>query len=152
MTLPIKGGKVGTPYRKQGSWWSDGIHKGVDFPCPAGTDVLAIADGKVIGIGCWGSAFGKESVVIKHGELYVIYAHLMKCLVKVGDKIVQGQHIGESGGRVDTAEHKAHDGNTSGPHLHVEAHTKPNWSKNGHVDPMPLINSGPAKKTTTPKK
>lgn len=149
MASPIKNGKITTPYKKTGSWWSDGIHKGVDIATPAGTDVLAVADGKVVGIGTWGPAFGVESVIIKHGDLYAIYAHLSKALVKVGDKVVLGQHIGESGGRVDTAEHKKHDGNVSGPHLHFEVHGRPNWSRNGHVDPMALINSGPAKKATT---
>lgn len=143
MVMPIKNGKVTTGYKKAGAWWSDGIHKGIDIACPAGTDVLAVADGKVIGIGTWGAAFGIESVIVKHGDVYAIYAHLSKALVKVGDKIKSGQHIGESGGRVDTAEHKKHDGNVSGPHLHFEVQKAPNWNRKGHIDPMTLINSGP---------
>lgn len=162
MALPIKNGKPGTGYRVHGAVWSYGYHKGIDFPCPVGTDVLAVADGRCIGIGSWGSAFGPESVIIKHGGYYAIYAHLSKALIKVGDVVTVGQHIGESGGRPGGI-----DGNVTGPHLHFEVLTQPNWSPFMNVDPAKLLNtpgpfikptpakkttSGPAKKTTPKKK
>lgn len=135
MALPIKGGKVGTPYGKKGDAWSHGIHKGVDFPCKAGTDVLAVADGEVVGIGTWGSAFGTHSVIVKHGKVWAVYAHLMKALVKKGDKIKKGQHIGESGGRAGHPE----DGNVFGEHLHFEVQKSANWAWDNHTDPKPLL-------------
>lgn len=142
--IPIKDGKVSCPYGKQGSAWSLGIHKGIDYACPAGTPVLAAAPGKVQGIGTWGSAFGKESVIIKHEvnghNYYAIYAHLSSAGVKVGDVVKAGQVIGKSGGRVDTAEHKKHDGNTTGPHLHFEVLKQANWSATAHISPDVLLN------------
>lgn len=142
--IPIKDGKVSCPYGKHGTAWSHGIHKGIDYACPAGTSVVAAADGKVTGIGSWGSAFGKESVIIKHDveghSYYAIYAHLSKALVKVGDLVKIGQEIGKSGGRVDTPEHKKHDGNTTGPHLHFEVLKQANWSPFAHIPPDVLLN------------
>jgi murein DD-endopeptidase MepM/ murein hydrolase activator NlpD len=136
MALPIKGGKVGTPYGKKGDAWSHGIHKGVDFPCKAGTDVLAVAGGNVVGIGTWGAAFGKYSVIVHHpGFGYAVYAHLMKALVKVGDKVTKGQHIGESGGRAGHPE----DGNVFGEHLHFELQKTGSWAWDGHVDPKVIL-------------
>lgn len=139
MALPIKGGKIGTPYGKKGDVWSHGIHKGVDFPCKAGTDVLAAVGGKVVGIGTWGAAFGAHSVIIEssiNGKKYwAIYAHLMKALVKVGDKVTKGQHIGESGGRAGHPE----DGNVFGEHLHFEVQKTANWAWDGHLDPKVLF-------------
>ena len=132
MALPIKGGKIGTPYGKKGDAWSYGIHKGVDIPCKAGTDVLAVAGGNVVGIGTWGAAFGRSSIIIQHpGFGYAVYAHLMKSLVKVGDKVVKGQHIGESGGRAGHPE----DGNVFGEHLHFELQKTATWSGVGHINP-----------------
>jgi murein DD-endopeptidase MepM/ murein hydrolase activator NlpD len=141
MALPIAGGKVGTPYGKTGSAWSHGIHKGVDFPCKAGTDVLAAANGKVIGIGSWGSAFGTSSVIVEHDlnghKYWAVYAHLMKALVKKGDSITKGQHIGESGGRAGHPE----DGNVFGEHLHFEVQKTAGWAWDGHLDPQVLLNA-----------
>jgi len=47
MGLPIKDGKITTPYRKKGKMWSKGYHTGVDFAVPVGTEVIAVADGKL---------------------------------------------------------------------------------------------------------
>lgn len=139
MALPIADGKIGTPYKAKGKHWSGGIHKGVDFPTPAGSDVLACADGVVAGIGMWGAAFGKNSVLVKHKvggkDLWCIYAHNMKALVAKGDKVTKGQHIAESGGRPGHPE----DGNVTGEHLHIECRLVPNWAQDNHVDPKPLL-------------
>lgn len=142
--IPIKNGKVSCPYGKHGTAWSMGIHKGIDFACPAGTPVMAAADGKVTGIGSWGPAFGVESVIIKHdvdGHVYyAIYAHLSKADVKVGAVVKKGDIIGKSGGRIDTAANKKHDGNTTGPHLHFEVLKQANWSPTAHISPDVLLN------------
>jgi len=55
MALPIKDGKITTAYKKLGKMWSKGYHTGVDFAVPEGTDVLAVADGKVANAN-WGKA------------------------------------------------------------------------------------------------
>lgn len=127
MGLPIKGGKITTAYKKPGKMWSKGYHTGVDFAVPVGTDVLAVADG-VIENANWGAAYGTQLVQKVDGG-WVIYAHLSKALVKAGDKVKKGQHIGESGNT----------GNSSGPHLHFEMRNNIRWSAGEDIDPAKVL-------------
>ena len=129
MALPIKNGKVTTPYKKLGKMWSKGYHTGVDFAVPVGTDVLAVADGK-IEVANWGAAYGTQLVQKVEGG-WVIYAHLSKALVKAGDKVKKNQHIGESGNT----------GNSSGPHLHFEMRDNIRWSAGKDIDPAKVLAS-----------
>lgn len=127
MGLPIKGGKITTAYKKPGKMWSKGYHTGVDFAVPVGTDVIAVADG-VIENANWGAAYGTQLVQKVDGG-WVIYAHLSKALVKPGDKVKKGQHIGESGNT----------GNSSGPHLHFEMRNNIRWSAGEDIDPAKVL-------------
>ena len=129
MALPIKNGKVTTPYKKLGKMWSKGYHTGVDFAVPVGTDVLAVADGKIEAAN-WGAAYGTQLVQKVEGG-WVIYAHLSKALVKAGDKVKKNQHIGESGNT----------GNSSGPHLHFEMRDNIRWSAGKDIDPAKILAS-----------
>ena len=129
MGLPIKGGKITTAYKKPGKMWSKGYHTGVDFAVPVGTDVIAVADG-VIENANWGAAYGTQLVQKVDGG-WVIYAHLSKALVKPGDKVKKGQHIGESGNT----------GNSSGPHLHFEMRNNIRWSSGHDIDPAKVLAS-----------
>ena len=127
MGLPIKDGKITTAYKKKGKMWSKGYHTGIDFAVAQGTDVIAVAPG-VIANSNWGKAYGVQlvqEVLYKGKKFYVIYAHLSKALVKIGDKVVKGQHIGESGNT----------GNSSGPHLHFEVRNNIRWSAGKDVNP-----------------
>ena len=86
-------------------------HKGTDYAAPAGTPVVATADGKVIFSGRKGS-FGKL-IVITHGEKFETkYAHLKDYArgIKEGVRVHQGQVIGYVGST----------GGATGPHLHYE--------------------------------
>lgn len=129
MALPIKDGKITTPYKKAGKMWSKGYHTGVDFAVPVGTDVIAVADGKIEAAN-WGAAYGTQLVQKVEGG-WVIYAHLSKALVKAGDKVTKGQHIGESGNT----------GNSSGPHLHFEMRDNIRWSAGKDIDPAKVLAS-----------
>ncbi len=129
MGLPIKGGKVTTPYHKAGKMWSKGYHTGVDFAAPVGTDIIAVADGKIEAAN-WGASYGTQLVCKVEGG-WVIYAHLSKALVKAGDKVTKGQHIGESGNT----------GNSSGPHLHFEMRDNIRWSAGKDIDPAKILAS-----------
>lgn len=78
-------------------------------------EVWAAADGVVIkaSSGTYGGGYGNH-VIIDHGDgLETLYAHLDHLTVKVGDKVTQGQVIGQMGntGRVYGA---------TGIHLHWE--------------------------------
>lgn len=127
MALPIKDGKITTAYGKKGKMWSKGYHTGVDFAVPVGTDVLAVADGKIEAAN-WGKAYGTQLVQKVEGG-WVIYAHLSKALVKAGEKVTKGQHIGESGNT----------GNSSGPHLHFEMRDNIRWSAGKDIDPKAIL-------------
>ena len=127
MALPIKDGKITTPWNKKGRHWSTGFHTGVDFAVPQGTDVLAVANG-VIEAANWGKAYGVQ-IVQKIEAGWFIYAHLSKSLVKPGDIITKGQYIGESGNT----------GNSTGAHLHVELRTAKRWSSGKPIDPAGVL-------------
>lgn len=129
MGLPIKDGKITTAYKKEGKMWSKGYHTGVDFACKEGTDILAVADGKVEAAN-WGKSYGTQ-IVQKVTGGWVIYAHLSKSLVKAGDMLTKGQHIGESGNT----------GNSSGPHLHFEMRDNIRWSAGKDIDPSAVLAS-----------
>lgn len=131
MALPIKDGKITTKYKKLGKMWSKGYHTGVDFAVPSGTDILAVDDG-VIANANWGKSYGTQivqQVTVNDQKRWVIYAHLTKSLVKPGDAVVKGQHIGESGNT----------GNSSGPHLHFEMRDNIRWSAGADCDPVEIL-------------
>jgi len=127
MALPIKNGKISTPYGKAGSKWSTGAHTGVDFAVPIGTPVLSVADGTVVNAN-WGKAYGNQVICTAPGG-YVIYAHLNKVRVKPGMVVKKGQIVGESG----------NSGNSSGPHLHLELRDNIRWSSGKAKDPKDLL-------------
>jgi murein DD-endopeptidase MepM/ murein hydrolase activator NlpD len=129
MALPIKNGKITTPFGKVGKHWSSGKHLGVDFACKIGTPVLAVADGKITN-STWGKAYGKQ-IVQKVDGGFVIYAHLNALRVKPGQKVTKGQIIGESGNT----------GNSTGPHLHLEYRNQARWTGGTAMDPKDLLAS-----------
>lgn len=129
MASPIAGKTPSTPYKKKGRHWSKGYHTGVDYAVPTGTNVLAVADGKIENA-TWGSAYGTQLVQKVDGGWF-IYAHLSKALVKAGDKVKKGQHIAESGNT----------GNSTGPHLHVELRNNIRWSAGEDLDPAAILGS-----------
>jgi len=87
------------------------------------------ADGKVANAN-WGKSYGTQIVQKLEGQnAWVIYAHLSKSLVKPGDEIKKGQHIGESGNT----------GNSSGPHLHFEMRDNIRWSAGKDLDPKAVL-------------
>ena len=127
MGLPIKNGKITTRYKKKGKMWSKGYHTGVDFAVPTGTEIIAVADGKIESAN-WGKSYGIQAIQKVEGG-WVIYAHLSKLNVKAGDKVVAGQKIGESGNT----------GNSSGPHLHFEMRDNIRWSAGKDLNPSGIL-------------
>ena len=127
MGLPIKDGKITTHYKKLGKMWSKGYHTGVDFAVKEGTEVVAVADGKIEPAN-WGKSYGTQAVQKVDGG-WVIYAHLSKLDVKPGDVVKAGQRIGASGNT----------GNSSGPHLHFEMRDNIRWSAGKDLDPSGIL-------------
>jgi murein DD-endopeptidase MepM/ murein hydrolase activator NlpD len=107
--------------------WSKGYHTGVDFAVPQGTEVIAVADGKIENAN-WGKSYGTQAVQKVAGG-WVIYAHLSKLDVKAGDVVKAGQKIGSSGNT----------GNSSGPHLHFEMRDNIRWSAGKDLDPSGIL-------------
>ncbi|GHD38641.1 peptidase [Streptomyces mirabilis] len=127
-TLPVEGATIGTGYKVAGSMWSSGYHTGVDFVVPTGTTVKAVAAGTVVSAG-WGGAYGNQ-VVIQHADgRYSQYAHLSALSVSAGQTVTESQQIGLSGAT----------GNVTGPHLHFEIRTTPNYGSD--VDPVAYLRS-----------
>lgn len=84
-------------------------HNGLDFAAPRGTPIYATGNG-VVTKSKQVRGYGNE-ILIDHGFSYETrYCHLHKRLVKVGDKVVRGEIIGEVGST----------GKSTGPHLHYE--------------------------------
>jgi murein DD-endopeptidase MepM/ murein hydrolase activator NlpD len=111
-----------------------GKHTGVDFACSAGTPIVAVKDGTVVistaaknPNGTYRS-YGEYIAIDHYDGTVTLYAHMLanSRMVQVGDKVSQGQQIGEVGST----------GNSTGNHLHFEVRT--NNGKNC-VDPKPYL-------------
>jgi len=93
-------------------------HHGVEFSNPSGTPVHAAAKGNVIFAGPdqeaiyapWGNFYGNLVVIEHPGEVFTLYAHLSKIDVRVNQKLIAGEKIGEVG----------RTGGAIGSHLHFE--------------------------------
>ncbi len=118
-------------YRRRNSDYSagQGIHFGMDFSAPCGTNVIAIGAGVVAEVdGPHGSA--PHNVVINHdGNLSSLYGHLQfKSKLRVGQRVKKGQVIGVSGDSQLTC--------ISAPHLHLEIRDR---SHQRFFNPVPYI-------------
>jgi murein DD-endopeptidase MepM/ murein hydrolase activator NlpD len=136
------------------------LHPGVDLRAPLGTEVRAVAAGKVIdsrlspndppdwrpGLAApaswpkgkpWPRVMGYGNLVkLSHEDGSVsVYAHLAKRYVRVGDQVQAGEPIGEAGST----------GYSFGPHLHFELRLDGGRSV---VDPLPLLLAPLAPKKT----
>lgn len=84
-------------------------HAGIDIGLPEGAKVPAAADGVVVFAGEKGG-YGNTIIVKFSDGTSVLYGHLSRIGVEVGDDVSQGETIGRVG----------HTGNATGPHLHFE--------------------------------
>ncbi|MEG3630220.1 M23 family metallopeptidase [Streptomyces poriticola] len=125
---PVPGGTIGTPYHQTGSMWSSGYHTGTDFVVPTGTSLKAVGAGTVVSAG-WAGAYGNQVVIKLADGYYAQYAHLSSLSVSTGQSVTAGQQVGLSGST----------GNSTGPHLHFEIRTTPNYGSD--VDPIAYLRS-----------
>ncbi|WP_241765908.1 M23 family metallopeptidase [Erythrobacter longus] len=83
-------------------------HSGIDIAKPNGTPFVAPADGVVV-LARTGFSLEGGLLMIDHGNgLNSAFLHCSRLVVKEGDRVRQGQHIGDVGST----------GRSSGPHLH----------------------------------
>jgi murein DD-endopeptidase MepM/ murein hydrolase activator NlpD len=102
-------------------------HYGVDYAAPAGTPVLAAANG-VVTLAGWQAGFGK-TVRLRHANGFeTLYGHLSRTDVAAGQRVAQGARVGAVGMT----------GLATGPHLDYR------MVRNGaFVDPL-RVQSPPA--------
>lgn len=86
-------------------------HRGLDFPAPSGTPIVAADRGMVIFSGWFGS-YGKVVIVDHGGDITTLYAHTSRLAVQKGQLVERGQTIAYVGTT----------GMSTGPHLHFEVH------------------------------
>ncbi len=84
-------------------------HKAIDYAAPAGTPIVASADGVVV-YADWKGGYGIDVEVNHEGSYRTLYAHLSRIAkgIKNGVEVKQGQVIGYVGST----------GISTGPHLH----------------------------------
>jgi beta-lactamase regulating signal transducer with metallopeptidase domain len=112
---PLPGGRVTWSFRKGRHPFSGKavFHKGIDVAAPAGTPILAPADGRVqVATTRYEPTLAAGSVVIlDHGAGYqTYYAHLGPLEVRQGQRVTRGQVLARVGST----------GKSTGPHLHFE--------------------------------
>jgi murein DD-endopeptidase MepM/ murein hydrolase activator NlpD len=113
-----------------GRLYKSGLHSGLDFKAPLGTEVKAMASGTVVGTGdtdiyCKRASFGKW-IFIKHNNgLSTAYGHLSYIYVKEGQVVNTGDTIGLSGNT----------GHSTGPHLHITVYA----SQGAYVGKIPSL-------------
>ncbi len=109
---PVKAGyRFTSPfgYRRDPKTGGRRLHKGVDFAGPVGTPLYATADGVVTHAG-WSSGYGRLVKIQHEFGIETRYAHQSKIRVKVGQRVVRGQRIGDMGAS----------GRVTGSHIHYE--------------------------------
>jgi hypothetical protein len=93
------------------------FHPGMDFAAPQGTEIFATGDGVVSAADDKSQGYGNR-VVIDHGYGYeTLYGHMLRSVVKPGQKVKRGELIGYVGST----------GLSTAPHCHYEVH------KNGEL-------------------
>ncbi len=104
-----------------------GIHRGVDIAVPVGTEVRAMAPGRVRFAGTM-RGYGKVVWIDHGGSVMSVYAHLSRIGVTTGEEVRDHDPIGLSGSS----------GDAQAPHLHFEI-----WRWGRQVDPVPLLGGRP---------
>jgi murein DD-endopeptidase MepM/ murein hydrolase activator NlpD len=114
------GGYISSCY----GWRWGALHAGVDIAAPIGTPVYAATSGIVQRTGP-ATGFGLAIYIRGDDGAVTVYGHVNREFVGAGQRVVAGQVIAEVGNR----------GNSTGPHLHFEAHP---WGDmyGGSTDPV----------------
>ncbi len=115
---PVTTRRISSPYgwRQNPTGPGNQIHIGQDYPIACGSPVYASEAGTVI-VSNWAGHSGMR-VTIDHGHnVQTGYSHNSKLLVKIGEKVKQGQLIALAGTT----------GNSTGCHVHFEVLINGRW-------------------------
>ena len=103
------------------------VHRGIDIAVPTGTEVRAMAPGRVRFAGVQ-SGYGNVVWIDHGGTVLTVYAHLSELHVRTGEVLPTHAVIGLSGAT----------GDATAPHLHFEV-----WRWGRERDPVPLLGGFP---------
>ena len=121
----LKTGRLSSPFgpRRDPLSGRVAMHEGIDLAAPAGSPIMAMADG-IVSFSGRNGGYG-QMIELDHGSGYRSrYGHNRENLVSVGSRVRKGEAIASLGSS----------GKTTGPHVHVEL------LYNGTpIDPMFLI-------------
>ncbi|WP_189001886.1 peptidoglycan DD-metalloendopeptidase family protein [Deinococcus roseus] len=105
---PLRSFTITSGYGRRGFWiGSSNFHTGLDMGAPTGTPIYAASSGRITASG-WGS-YG-INVFVSNGNMRVIYGHMSRAAVQVGQYVDRGDLLGYVGCT----------GICTGPHLHFE--------------------------------
>jgi murein DD-endopeptidase MepM/ murein hydrolase activator NlpD len=108
-TWPVRG-RISSYFGQRADPWSGlpSLHTGVDIVSATGTAVGAAMTGTVRRVG-FNPTFGNFVILQHSGGWQTLYGHLARWTVKLGQKVAQGEKIGELGAT----------GHVTGAHLHL---------------------------------
>jgi murein DD-endopeptidase MepM/ murein hydrolase activator NlpD len=123
--LPVSGYHITNTFGMVRSYYSS-FHTGLDFACPSGTPIHAIADGVISDLRYDGS-YGNLTVMTLDDGTEIWYGHQTAYVsgLSVGEEVNQGDIIGYVGST----------GNSTGPHVHIEVRP----GAGDPVDPYPAF-------------
>ncbi|MDT0274726.1 M23 family metallopeptidase [Blastococcus goldschmidtiae] len=111
-----------------GARWGT-FHGGVDIAAPIGTPVYSAHSGVVQRAGP-ATGFGYAVYILGDDGYVTVYGHVHKYFVRAGERVRAGEVIAEVGNR----------GQSTGPHLHFEAHPR-GVLHGGQTDPVRWLNA-----------
>jgi septal ring factor EnvC (AmiA/AmiB activator) len=91
-------GEIVTPFgpREHPRFRTVTVSNGIEIRAPAGTDVQAVAGGRVVFAG-WFRGYGKM-LILDHGDqFYTLYAHAAELYKAVGEAVRQGDRVASVG-------------------------------------------------------
>jgi murein DD-endopeptidase MepM/ murein hydrolase activator NlpD len=130
----VYGNTTGAFYQRRTTYGAgQGLHFGIDFSAPCGTQVVAIGDGIVAKVDAMQHGAAPHNLMIDHPNGYAsFYGHLLETpSLKPGDPVTRGQVVALSGDPDLTC--------NSRPHLHLEIRNTGLYNR--AYNPMPLIDA-----------
>lgn len=118
--------KISQSFHNPGGHYTLGYHTGVDFSAASGTPTVAACAGTVVSSDT-SSSYGNNVQIKTNDGRYLLYAHLSSKAVYPGQTVKAGQTVGAVGNTGT---------NSSGPHLHLEVRTAPNFAAGNFLDPL----------------
>ncbi len=126
------GNTIGAYFQRDTTYRAgQGIHFGVDFSAPCGTEIVAIADGVVFAVDYVNFGSPPHNLMIDHPELGYssFYGHLLETpRLQVGQQVKAGEVVALSGDPAETCYGR--------PHLHLEIRDLGHWRKYNPVELM----------------